>query len=175
MGFFQFGRKSKTQQNQYPIVGEASIMSRKTHGTCSKGIQPNLKYNADRENADRICCFNRHYAEPAGYFMRSAWPNEVDRNAATTYYDSVTAKPLFNAPVGRTFKQFLNESKSHGWPSFRDEEVNWENVRCLDNGECVSVDGTHLGHNIPDRKGNRYCINLISCAARPIGATYNQA
>ena len=29
------------------------------------------------------------------------------------------------------------------------EEVNWENVRCLPGGECVSVDGTHLGHNIP--------------------------
>ena len=23
----------------------------------------------------------------------------------------------------------------------------------------VSVDGTHLGHNLPDRHGNRYCIS----------------
>jgi peptide methionine sulfoxide reductase MsrB len=31
-------------------------------------------------------------------------------------------------------------------------------------GETVSVDGTHLGHNLPDRAGNRYCINLVSVA-----------
>lgn len=31
-----------------------------------------------------------------------------------------------------------------------------------------SVDGTHLGHNIPDSKGaNRYCINLVSVAGNP--------
>ena len=31
-------------------------------------------------------------------------------------------------------------------PSFRDNEVVWENVRVLKNsGETVSVDGTHLG------------------------------
>ena len=31
----------------------------------------------------------------------------------------------------------------------------------------VSVDGTHLGHNLPDRRGNRYCINLACIAGRP--------
>ena len=55
----------------------------------------------------------------------------------------------------------------HGWPSFRDEEVVWENVRTLSDGECVSVDGTHLGHNIPDGK-NRYCINLVSVSGNPV-------
>lgn len=44
--------------------------------------------------------------------------------------------------------------------------VNWENVRVLDDGETVSIDGTHLGHNIPDGK-NRYCINLVSIAGNP--------
>ena len=61
-------------------------------------------------------------------------------------------------------QEFLAESQAHGWPSFRDEEVVWENMRCLANGESVSVDGTHLGHNLPDAKGNRYCINLVSVA-----------
>jgi peptide methionine sulfoxide reductase MsrB len=28
--------------------------------------------------------------------------------------------------------------------------------------------GTHLGHNLPDKKGNRYCINLVSIAGRPL-------
>ena len=50
---------------------------------------------------------------------------------------------------------FLKESDSHGWPSFRQEEVIWANVRVLGDGEAVSVDGTHLGHNLPDNSGNR--------------------
>jgi len=92
----------------------------------------------------------------------------VDRTVETTYYDSVTGKPLFIAPRGRTMEAFLKESKSHGWPSFRDEEVVWANVRCLKNGEAVSTAGTHLGHNLPDRTGNRYCINLVSVAGNPM-------
>jgi hypothetical protein len=27
---------------------------------------------------------------------------------------------------------------------------------------------SHLGHNLPDRKGSRYCINLVSIAGRPV-------
>lgn len=47
-------------------------------------------------------------------------------------------------------------------------KVVWENVRILKgSGETVSVDGTHLGHNLPDRRGNRYCINLVSVAGKP--------
>ena len=46
-------------------------------------------------------------------------------------------------------------------------QVNWDYVRVLPDGECVSVDGTHLGHNLPDAKGNRYCINLVSVAGNP--------
>ena len=90
--------------------------------------------------------------------------NEVKNNDKLTYYDCVTGKPLFIAPVGRTADEFLAESRQHGWPSFRDSEVVWANVRTLANGETVSVDGTHLGHNLPDSKGNRYCINLVSIA-----------
>ena len=63
-------------------------------------------------------------------------------------------------------EDFLIESRAHGWPSFRDEEVNWDMVRVLKDGETVSVDGTHLGHNIPDKKGSRYCINLVCVAGR---------
>ena len=47
-------------------------------------------------------------------------------------------------------------------PNLHPEQVNWDYVRVLPDGECVSVDGTHLGHNLPDRSGNRYCINLVS-------------
>ena len=76
---------------------------------------------------------------------------------------------LFVAPVGRTMAEFLSESNTHGWPSFRDSEVVWENMRVLKStGEAVSADGTHLGHNLPDKRGNRYCINLVSVAGRPV-------
>lgn len=70
-------------------------------------------------------------------------------------------------PRDRSMEDFLLESRRHGWPSFRDSEVNWEYVRVLSNGETVSVDGTHLGHNLPDKKGSRYCINLVCVAGRP--------
>eukprot|EP00281_Chroomonas_sp_CCMP1168_P026097 CAMPEP_0206232292 /NCGR_PEP_ID=MMETSP0047_2-20121206/11333_1 /ASSEMBLY_ACC=CAM_ASM_000192 /TAXON_ID=195065 /ORGANISM="Chroomonas mesostigmatica_cf, Strain CCMP1168" /LENGTH=228 /DNA_ID=CAMNT_0053656009 /DNA_START=23 /DNA_END=709 /DNA_ORIENTATION=- len=152
---------------KYPLIGDESIMSKKAHGTTETPVQEKLKWNCDRETADRICCFNRHFAEYAGYWQTTSYLKEVDKEKPTTYYDSVTGKPLFIAPVGRTFEEFVAESKSHGWPSFRDDEVVWENMRCLSNGEAVSVDGTHLGHNIPDRKGNRYCINLVSVAGNP--------
>lgn len=134
-------------------------------------VQKNLRWGCDYDTADRICNFNRHYAEHAGYFSTTKFLKEAESKAEgekITYYDSNTGKPLFIAPVGRSMSDFLKESRAHGWPSFRDEEVVWENVRCLKNGESVSVDGTHLGHNLPDRKGSRYCINLVSVAGNPI-------
>ena len=73
------------------------------------------------------------------------WPcDQVDKSGETTFYDSVSGKPLFIAPRGRTFDAFKwvepfvcplllpwlvctrrsrKESDSHGWPSFRDDEV----------------------------------------------------
>ena len=146
-------------------------MSQKAHGTTEKSVQDNLKFGCDFETADKICCYNRHYAEHSGYSFTSSktWIQEITQNGGElTYYDSVTGKPLFIAPKGRTVDQFIQESKAHGWPSFRDQEVVWENVRCLQNGETISVDGTHLGHNLPDKKGNRYCINLVCVAGNPI-------
>jgi len=47
-------------------------------------------------------------------------------------------------------------------------QVVWNNVRVLKDGETVSVDGTHLGHDLPDRSGHRYCINLVSVAGHPV-------
>ena len=120
-----------------------------------------------RAGAAQICCFNRHYAEHAGYWTSTNFMSQVDKEGETTYYDSVTGLPLFIAPRGRSWAEFEQESRSHGWPSFRDEEVVWENMRVLADGESVSTAGTHLGHNLPDRKGNRYCINLVSVAGVP--------
>lgn len=114
----------------------------------------------------------RHFAEMGGYFTSTSFEDIVlQSKGPVTFYDSVTGKPLFVAPINRSAEDFIRESEIHGWPSFRDDEVVWENVRVLRNsGETVSVDGTHLGHNLPDRSGNRYCINLVSIAGKPTSA-----
>ena len=144
-------------------------MNSRSHGTCVNPPQSELRFNVDYSKADQICCFNRHYAEHSGYFLnpKITFFEQITRQKEATYYDSITGKSLFFAPKGRSLDEFLSESEDHGWPSFRDEEVNWDNVRCLKNGEVISVDGTHLGHNLPDSKGNRYCINLVSIAGNP--------
>lgn len=104
----------------------------------------------------------------AGYWESTSFIAEASKaSGEITFYDSNTGKPLFVAPRGRSFEEFVAESKSHGWPSFRDNEVVWDNVRVLPDGETVSVDGTHLGHDLPDGKGNRYCINLVCIAGSP--------
>eukprot|EP01084_Bolivina_argentea_P203942 348237_1 len=165
MGFLWSSPESDKddENNEYPIVGDDSIMSKKEHGTTDKPVQQKLKWQCDRKTANKICCHNRHFAENSGYWKTTLFLKEIDKNKPITFYDSVSGKPLFIAPKGRTFKQFEEESNNHGWPSFRDAEVVWDNVRCLKNGECVSLGGTHLGHNIPDKAGeNRYCINLVS-------------
>lgn len=135
-------------------------------------VQKNLRWDCDGDTADRICNFNRHYAEHSGYFLETPFRREArstNKGEQITFYDSNTGKPLFAAPgKNRTMKTFLRESIDHGWPSFRDDEVVWDNVRVLKNGETVSVDGTHLGHNLPDGKGSRYCINLVSVAGNSV-------
>ena len=153
------------------VMGSEDIMAPKAHGTTERPVQDQLKWNVDQELADRICCYNRHYAEHSGYFRQIPdFLAEVEKSSGpVTFYDSVSGKPLFVAPKGRSKEEFLAESRSHGWPSFRDQEVVWENVRVLPNGETVSVDGTHLGHDLPDGR-NRYCINLVCIAGKPVEA-----
>merc|ERR1719361_2470825 len=110
-------------------------------------------------------------AEDSGYFVESTtFLREEPADgpgAEVNFYDSNTGRLLFVAPRGRTWSDFVEESRHHGWPSFRDDEVNWTLVRCLPDGETVSVHGTHLGHNLPDGAGHRYCINIVSIAGRP--------
>ena len=115
-------------------------MSAKKHGTSATPVQANLRYNCDHDVADRICNFNRHYAEHAGYFTKRL-EKPTDEELPITFYDSNSGLALFRAPVNRTWQEFVNESKRHGWPSFRDDEVVWENVRCLKGGEAVSLAG----------------------------------
>jgi len=147
-------------------------MSEKEHGSSHTPVQQDLRWGCDWGTADRICNYNRRYAEYSGYFQKQptflAELQQASEENPIHFYDSNTGHLLFTAPVHRSVDDFLKESIHHGWPSFRDDEVNWDRVRILSNGETVSVDGTHLGHNIPDRSGNRYCINLVSVAGNPV-------
>mmetsp|Transcript_14120 Transcript_14120/g.21558 ORF Transcript_14120/g.21558 Transcript_14120/m.21558 type:complete len:214 (+) Transcript_14120:186-827(+) len=154
------------------VYGKDNIMRQKAHGTSDSPVQSDLLYGVSNKLADQISNYNRQFAERAGYFQFTSFEDSILKASATetpiTFYDSVTGKPLFVAPLGRSADEFLQESRIHGWPSFRDEEVVWDNVRVLKpSGETVSLTGTHLGHNLPDRKGNRYCINLVSIAGQP--------
>ena len=54
-------------------------MKPKAHGTSEKPVMKNLRWGSDWDTADRICNFNRHYAEFAGYwtttsFLKEVWP-----------------------------------------------------------------------------------------------------
>ena len=55
-----------------------------------------------------------------------------------TFYDAQCGIPLFKAPKGRSMEAFETESRRHGWPSFRDEELVKENIEIRDGGEVVS-------------------------------------
>lgn len=159
----------------YPLCCKEQVMCSKAHGTCPQPVMKHLRWGCDWETSDRICCFNRHDTEDSGYFLElTAFMDEMVKknDSEIIFYDSVTGKPLFSAPRGRTMEEFKRESINHGWPSFRDAEVIWDNVRCLPScsGEMISLEGTHLGHNMPDDKGNRYCINLVSIAGSRLPA-----
>ena len=155
--------------------GEDELMSKKAHGTTETGVQAHLRYGTSPKLADKISSFNRVFAENGGYWENTSFEEDVRKAVASTggpvtFYDSVSGAPLFKAPIGRSVDDFMTESAVHGWPSFRDQEVVWDNTRVLkSSGETVSLGGTHLGHNIPSRDGrNRYCINLVSIAGNPV-------
>ena len=147
------------------VPGSEDIMKPKAHGTSEYPVQQNLRWGSDWDIADRISNFNRHYAEFAGYWESTTFLSDVQQNiddesGEVIFYDSGwKGSPLFIAPRDRSWEDFIAESKKHGWPSFRDSEVDWDYTRMLPGGEIVSVDGTHLGHNLPDKSGNRYCIS----------------
>ncbi|GMH64423.1 hypothetical protein TrRE_jg6949, partial [Triparma retinervis] len=99
-----------------PIVySDDSIMDKKEHGTTSIALDPSkLQYNVDPSLANKICSFNRHFAEPAGSFENNeAYMRAISNlkdGETLTFYDSVYNTPLFTAPVGRTKEEFLQES-----------------------------------------------------------------
>ena len=53
------------------VMGTEEMMSQKEFGTSAVPIQKELRWNCDVETADRICNYNRHYAEYGGYWERA--------------------------------------------------------------------------------------------------------
>merc|ERR1711937_183505 len=85
-----------TMSSKYPITIDESVMNRKAHGTCERPVMENLRWGSDWKTADKICCFNRHYAEHSGYFLSTKFVAETKNlNEPITFYDSVSGKPLF--------------------------------------------------------------------------------
>eukprot|EP00729_Bicosta_minor_P021111 gene21111-26302_t len=137
------------------LPGDEAIMSDKgsNKGSCVGPIQSELQWGVSNTLANDIACHNRRGAEHFGYWLSDAPGFQAAIAAAKAagvpldFFDSVTGKLLFSAPRGQTVQA---------------------NVRVLNDGETVSIDGTHLGHNIPDVPGvNRYCIDLVSVAGKP--------
>merc|ERR1719453_2954649 len=117
----------------------------------------------DESLVQAICCdsFFAPFAEPQNYFTKPD-VNFFDiiqhKTLPITFYDPVCGIPLFTAPVGRSLKDFETETMEHGWPSFRPAEIVKKNVIIHDDtGMVTSSCGTHLGTNLPDSNGDRYC------------------
>jgi peptide methionine sulfoxide reductase MsrB len=109
------------------------------------------------------------FAEHSGYFNEPHVQlfSKLTAGGKTTFYDSQCGIPLFIAPVGRSLEQWKSESMHHGWPSFRPDEMVKANIIIHEGGEMASTCGTHLGHNLPDNNGDRYCIDLVCIAGSP--------
>merc|ERR1711865_794778 len=117
MGNPKTNMPAKTPFNGAPeaVRGSEELMSAKAHGTTEQAPDKDLRWDADYKTADNICCFNRHYAEAGGSWGNSNFrTTESAASGEITFYDTVSKKPLFVAPRGRTYAEFLEESNAHG-------------------------------------------------------------
>lgn len=72
-----FASQKLDLNSQYPVLGDDALMSPKNHGTCTVPVMKELKWNVNHGEADKICCFNRHYAEYSGYWLSTSFLKEV--------------------------------------------------------------------------------------------------
>jgi hypothetical protein len=178
--------------DELPVMIESSTMTMASsyNSSTSSGIstsskcttvQHDLRWGCDRKLAQRFCVTDTRYdsgeeeAEDFCFEIQSSFedeaPEEIQRKNQIKFYDSKSGKALFLVPaesVHRTFDDFLQESLEQGHLCFRDYEVNWDRVRCTHSGELFSTDGTRLGFHAPDASGNRYLVNLLAVAGRPV-------
>ena len=95
---------TKTDRTKYPLILNEEVMRQKEHGTSSKEVMKNLKWQISHQEADKICCFNRKSAERKGSFQnQTQFKNEFQAcDSKMDFHDSVTGKMLFSAPKYRT-------------------------------------------------------------------------
>lgn len=153
---------------------------------CPQHVQSNLRYNisnispqlvipvpADESLPEAICCDKKFlpFAEPQFTFQRPDVDlfSKMNPTGTTIFYDSVCGQPLFEVPKGRTLKEFQDETLEHSWPSFRPEEV-IDNSVYIDENNYVFTTGCniHLGSNVPDEKGIRYCLDISCVSGNPV-------
>ena len=112
-------------------------------------------------------------ADKSGYAFgkESTWLADT-KNSSANYYDTYNGKHVFTSPVGRSYEEFIKESRQLGYLSFRDDEVNWDNVRVvLWTADVVTTDGAPLGKmSIDPNDKNRYTINLSAISGNPKSA-----
>jgi hypothetical protein len=70
----------------YPITIDESVMNPKAHGTCENPVMKKLRWGCDYNTADRICCYNRHYAEHSGYWETTKFLEEVNTDRPFASY-----------------------------------------------------------------------------------------
>lgn len=122
--------------------GNDFMTQARAEGTCSARPSKALRFGVGEDLATQICCHNRKGAEPSGSWEQTRFLTDESGNRQVRFYDVASGKLLFVAPRGRTWSEFIKESTHHGWPSFRDAELEGANVRVLLDGETVSLDGT---------------------------------
>ena len=67
---------------------DKDIMSPKAHGTSEFPVQSDLLYGVSNKPADKICNYNRHFAEMGGYFESTSFEQIVrSQNGPLTFYD----------------------------------------------------------------------------------------
>ena len=120
------------------VRGGDDLMAPNAHGSAAAPVQQRLRWSCDRELADRICCFNRHFAEPRGHFELTglltwilercatspdgcqeacATSSSVSGSPALAFFDSVSGKRLFQLSSrtgARSPQAFVAESVTHG-------------------------------------------------------------
>lgn len=156
---------------------ENDVMRERSFGTCLVRPHRTLRWGSPVDVADDICCHSRGKLEPKKLYLQLLGTDALSvaewrKHETMTFYDTVTSKPLFIIDNKvRRFKDFMLDSKRHGHPTFREHERVAENTEVLRDfgslgggGEIVSVDGTHLGRNIPDAQGPRYSVSLVCIA-----------
>mmetsp|Transcript_24351 Transcript_24351/g.29727 ORF Transcript_24351/g.29727 Transcript_24351/m.29727 type:complete len:146 (+) Transcript_24351:277-714(+) len=72
------------------VRGSDEIMRKKEHGSTSTEVQKYLRWNVDRQKADRICSHNRHYAEHRHYASSLGFWS-LENSSKVEFYDSVSA------------------------------------------------------------------------------------